>query len=58
MYFIVTQMLEHFFDCLENSVREDESGGHQHFLLFSQCFQIPFSLGSLTLGIIIYVIKS
>ena len=31
---------------LENTVGKEENAGYQHFLLFSQCFPNPSSLGS------------
>ena len=36
----------------ENIVRKEEIAGYQHFLLFSQCFQMLSSPGSFNLGII------
>ena len=32
---------------VENIVGKGENAGHQHFLLFPQCFQMAFSSGSL-----------
>ena len=29
-------------ECQENIVEEGENAGYQHFLLFPQCFQMPF----------------
>ena len=35
----------------EENVGNGENAGYQHFLLFPQCFQKAFSLGSLKVGI-------
>ena len=35
------------FDRIENIVGKGENAGHQHFLLFPQCFQMASSTGSL-----------
>ena len=37
---------------VENIVRKEENAGHQHFLLFPQCFQKVSSTGSLKVGIV------
>ena len=34
-------MLISVFDKVENIVRRGENAGHQHFLLFPQCFEKP-----------------
>ena len=36
----------------EENVGNGENAGYQHFLLFPQCFQKAFSLGSLKVGIV------
>ena len=45
------------FDSVDNTVGKGENAGYQHFLLFSQCFPKPFSLGSLKVGIVWYRVK-
>ena len=45
------------FDSVDNTVGKGENAGYQHFLLFSQCFPKPFSLGSLKFGIVWYRVK-
>ena len=40
------------FDRIENIVGKGENTGNQHFLLFQQCFQKFFYVGSLKLGIV------
>ena len=37
---------------IENIVGKGENAGHQHFLLFPQCFQKPSVSGSLKVGIV------
>ena len=37
---------------VENIVGKGENAGHQHFLLFPQCFQKPSVSGSLKVGIV------
>ena len=37
---------------VENIVGKGENAGHQHFLLFPQCFQKPSVAGSLKVGIV------
>ena len=37
---------------VENIAGKGENGGHQHFLLFPQCFQKASFSGSLKLGIV------
>ena len=37
---------------VENIVGKGENAGHQHFLLFPQCFQKAFFTGSLKVGIV------
>ena len=39
-------------DSVENIVGEEENAGHQHFLLFSHCFQKASFSGSLKVGIV------
>ena len=39
-------------DRVENIVGKGENAGYQHFLLFPQCFQKPFFLGLLKVGIV------
>ena len=39
-------------DRVENIVGEGKNAGHQHFLLFPQCFQKPSFSGSLKVGIV------
>ena len=39
-------------DKIETIVGKEENAGYQHFLLFPQCFQKAFSLGSLKVGIV------
>ena len=36
----------------KKKVGKGENAGHQHFLLFPQCFPKPYSLGSLKVGIV------
>ena len=40
-------MMISVFDRVENIVGKEENAGYQHFLLFPQCFQKAFFLGSL-----------
>ena len=40
------------FDKVENILRKGENAGHQHYLLFPQCFQKDAFLGSLKVGIV------
>ena len=37
---------------VENIVGKGENAGYQHFLLFPQCFQNAFHIGSLKVGIL------
>ena len=48
----VTQQLKFVLGRKENIVVKGENAGHQHFLLFSQCFQRSFVLGSLKIWIV------
>ena len=48
----ITRMMASPLDRVENTVGKGENAGYQHFLLFPQCFQKPFSLGSLKVGIV------
>ena len=48
----VTQNLKFVLGRVDNIVGKGENGGYQHFLLFPQCFQKPFSSGSLKVGIV------
>ena len=50
------QVTKFVFDGLENFVRKGANAGNQHFLLFSQCFQMPCSLGLFKVGE--YVVES
>ena len=43
--FRVAQMMLFSSDRVENTVGKGENAGHQHFLLFLQCFQKAFFLG-------------
>ena len=45
-------MIIHVLDRLKNIVTKGENAGYQHFLLFPQCFQKPFSLRSLKVVIV------
>ena len=38
----------------ENIVGKGENAGYQHFLLFLDCFEKPFSTGSLNIGVVQY----
>ena len=40
------------YDRVENTIGKGENAGHQHFLLYPQCFPKPSSLGSLKVGIV------
>ena len=46
----VVQIMEFAFDRVENIVGKGENAGHQHFLLFPQCFEKDFVLGWLKVG--------
>ena len=48
----VTQKLEFVLGRLEIIVGEGQNAGHQHFLLFSQCFQKVACTGSLKVLIV------
>ena len=50
-YLNVNQKLKFALRSLENIVGKGENAGYQHFLLFPQCFQKAFSLGSLNSGL-------
>ena len=43
----VTEKLKFVSERIENIQGKGENAGHQHFLLFPECFQKPLSLGSL-----------
>ena len=47
----VLKMMILDFDRIENIVGKGENAGYQDFLLFPQCFQRAFYLGSLKVGI-------
>ena len=47
----IIKMMISLFERLENTVGNAENAGSQHFLLFSECFPKPSSLGSLKVGI-------
>ena len=44
--FTETQMMKFFFDRVVSIVGKGENAGHQHFLLFPQCFQNDSFSGS------------
>ena len=46
------KMAKLFFDRVENIAGKGENAGHQHFLLFPQCFQKFTFLGSLKVEIV------
>ena len=46
------QMAKIVMDKTENIVGKEENAGYQHFLVFPQCVQKAFSLGSLKVGIV------
>ena len=48
----VNRKLKFAFGRVENIVGKGENAGYQHFLLFPQCFQKAFLLGSLKVGIV------
>ena len=48
----IVKMMISLFNKVENTVEKGENAGCQHFLLFPQCFQKPFSLGSFKVGIV------
>ena len=50
--FSVIQMVQYFYDRVENIVGKGENAGYQHFPLFPQCFQKTFSSRWLTVGIL------
>ena len=41
----VTKMMNSVSGRVQNIVEKGENAGHQHFLLFPQCFQKTFRLG-------------
>ena len=45
-------MANGFFEMVENVVEKGENAGHQHFLLFPQCFQNPPPSRSIEFGIV------
>ena len=47
----IAQMMISVFDWLETIVGKGENAGYQHFLLFPQCFQRAYFLGSLKSGL-------
>ena len=47
----VTQKLKFILERAENIVGKGENAGHQHFLLFQQCFLKAFFTGSLKVGL-------
>ena len=47
-----TEKLKFVLGRVENIVGKGENAGHQHFLLFPQCFQKPSLSGSLKVGIV------
>ena len=48
----VTLTLKFVSERIVNVLGKGENAGDQHFLLFTKCFQKPFSLGSLKVGIV------
>ena len=48
----MTEKLKFVLGWVENIVEKGENASYQHFLLFPQCFQKAFSLGSLKVGIV------
>ena len=52
------QMAKFVLDKVENIVGKEENAVNKYFLLFPQCFQMPFSLGSLKVGIVWQRVKS
>ena len=49
---IMAEMVQSFFDKVENIVGKGENAGYQHFLLFLQCFQKSSFSGSLKVAIL------
>ena len=43
----VAKIMISLLDSIENTVGKGENAGYQHFLLFPQCFQKAYSLGTL-----------
>ena len=54
----VVKMMVYVLDRVEKIVGKGENAGYQHFLLFLQCFQKPFSSRSLKVGIVWEKVKS
>ena len=50
----VAEMKEFACQKVENTVGKAEDAGYQHFLLFPQCFQKPYSTGSFRVPIAAY----
>ena len=50
----VNEKLKFVLRRVENIVEKGENAGHQHFLLFPQCFQKVSFWGSLKVGILWY----
>ena len=48
----VTQNVKVVFHRIDNIVGKEEIAGYQHFLLFPQCFQKPFSSNALKIIIV------
>ena len=48
----VAKMTISLFDRVEITVEKVANAGHQHLLIFPQCFPKPSSLGSLKVGIV------
>ena len=48
----LAKLMISLFDRAENTVEKGENAGHQHFLLFPQCFPEPSSLVSLKVRIV------
>ena len=49
---ILDKMTISLLDKVQNTEEKRENAGYQHFLLFTQCFPKPSSLGSLKVGIV------
>ena len=48
----LAEMMIYVFDRVESILGKGENASYQHFLLFPQCFQKAFYLGSLKVGIL------
>ena len=54
----VGKMAEIVFDRVENIAGKGENAGHQHFLLFPQCFPKASFSGLLKVGIMLKMVES